>query len=127
MNFYLTSFTISDTMLSESWLEIMSIGNKIKKLREEHNMTQGDLAKLLELGNSTISMYENEVRYPDTFALKKIAEIFNVSTDYLLDLSDIKEPIQIAASMNKDADLSDMSEKDKQLVISIIKQLKEKN
>ena len=121
----MTNFTLSGTMQLESWLNVMSLGNKLKNLREEHKMTQAELASALGLGATTISMYEKDERDPDTSTLKKIAEIFNVSTDYLLDLCDFKEPIKIAASMN--GDLSDMSEKDRELVISIIKKLKGEN
>ena len=107
----------------------MSFGKKLKMLREENNMLQSELAKLLNLGASSISMYEKDERDPDTDTLKRIAEIFNVSTDYLLGLNEertINEPIEIAANMGDKADLSEMTEKDKQFILDMIERLKGK-
>ena len=108
----------------------MSFGRKLKMLREERKMFQSELAELLNLAPSSISMYEKDERDPDTSTVKKIAEIFNVSTDYLLGVNDTKEinePIQIAASMKDKADLSQMSDKDKEYILDLIERLKGKS
>lgn len=63
----------------------MSLGEKIRHLREEHNMTQDDLSHLLNIPKSNISKYENDRSNPGGDAIKKIAETFGVSLDYLLD------------------------------------------
>lgn len=60
-------------------------GNKLKKLRENKNLLQKDISKDLNIATSTIGMYEQGRREPDNATLKKIANYFNVSTDYLLD------------------------------------------
>lgn len=60
------------------------LGEKIKKLRIERGYTLKQLGEMLNLGESTISMYETGKRNPDYDTLTKIAEIFNVTTDYLL-------------------------------------------
>lgn len=59
------------------------IGKQLKSLRIEKNYTQSDLAKKLHLTPKAISFYENNQREPDIDTLYKIAEIFNVSIDYL--------------------------------------------
>ncbi|GIP62868.1 hypothetical protein J32TS6_14230 [Virgibacillus pantothenticus] len=59
--------------------------NKLKALRHKSNKTQKELAQELNIGQSTIAMYENGKRKPDTKTLKKIADFFNVTVDYLLD------------------------------------------
>ena len=59
------------------------IGKQLKSLRNEKNYTQSDLAKKLHLTPKAISFYENDQREPDIATLYKIAEIFNVSIDYL--------------------------------------------
>lgn len=64
--------------------------NRIKKLREEFQMTQQELADKLNGAKSTIAMYENETRKPSMEVLIKLSEIFNCSIDYLLGKSDIK-------------------------------------
>ena len=58
--------------------------NNIKKIRKEANMTQQKLASLLGASRSSISMWESGVNQPDNDTLLKIANIFNVSVDYLL-------------------------------------------
>lgn len=55
----------------------------LKQLRKRHNMTQGDLSNALKISRSTIAMYETNVRMPDHEMMKRIAELFNVSMDYL--------------------------------------------
>lgn len=60
-------------------------GFKLKRLRESKNMLQKDLAKELNIAPTTISGYELETREPDNETLKKIANYFNVTIDYLLD------------------------------------------
>jgi len=69
----------------------MSIGNRIKELRKEKNMTHDDLSKLLNVGKSTISNYERDYRKPDIDTLNKLADIYNCSTDYLLGRTDMKK------------------------------------
>lgn len=60
-------------------------GDKLKKLREKRDLLQKDLSKDLNIATSTIGMYEQGRREPDNTTLKKIANYFDVSTDYLLD------------------------------------------
>jgi len=62
----------------------MSFGQKLRKLRKEKELTQAELAKILNLGESTISFYESGKREPDYEILTKIANYFECSTDYLL-------------------------------------------
>lgn len=71
--------------------ELMSkIGQRIKKLRAERNMTQETLAKLLGVGKTTISMYENGNSTPNDDIKIQLSKHFNVSTDYLIGNSDYK-------------------------------------
>jgi len=70
----------------------MSLGQKIKHLREELNLTQEELGKILNVSKPTISRYEANTNEPNTDTLKKIAQYFNVSIDYLLDNSNKKNP-----------------------------------
>lgn len=60
------------------------IGKNIKKLREFHNIKQCDLAAKLNIGKSTLCQYESGVRIPGDDIKIAIANIFNVSVDYLL-------------------------------------------
>lgn len=60
-------------------------GNLLKNLRIEKGLTQAELSKIVNVTPKAISLYENNQRDPDNEMLKKFANIFNVTTDYLLD------------------------------------------
>ncbi len=60
-------------------------GDKLKNLREKSELYQKDISKDLHISSSTIGMYEQGRREPDNNTLKKLANYFDVSTDYLLD------------------------------------------
>lgn len=60
-------------------------GNKLKNMREKQGLLQKQLGDSLGISASTIGMYEQNRREPDNLTLKKIANFFGVSTDYLLD------------------------------------------
>lgn len=66
------------------------IGKRIRSLRQEYRMTQTQLGEYLGVGKTTISNYENENSFPDNDILVKLSEIFNVSTDYLLGISNMR-------------------------------------
>lgn len=59
-------------------------GELLSELRQDHGMTQKELAKVLYVSDGTISNYENGVHYPDVEKLMDIADFFGVTTDYLL-------------------------------------------
>ena len=58
-------------------------GQNLKKLRTSKNLSQSKLSKILGISSSTIGMYEQGRRFPDQTILTKIADFFDVSTDYL--------------------------------------------
>lgn len=64
--------------------------NRIKFLRKEKGIYQKDLAKLLDVSIPAINYYENEKRSLDTNSALILAEYFNVSVDYLLGKSNIR-------------------------------------
>lgn len=60
-------------------------GEKLRYLREHQEYTQIDVAKKLGIGQTTYNRYERGVYEPDYETLKKIANFFHASIDYLLD------------------------------------------
>lgn len=70
----------------------MMFGDKLKALRIDNDLTQKELAEKLHINRSTLSNYENIGREPNYTLLIKISNYFNVSTDYLLDKTDIPTP-----------------------------------
>lgn len=61
---------------------------RIERLREKEKITQKDLAVKLGIARTTYSGYENGAREPDLETLKKIADYFEVSTDFLVGRTD---------------------------------------
>lgn len=62
----------------------MSIGNKIADARKKKNLTQEQLADLLKVTRQSISRWESDQTYPDMDKIVFLAEILDVSCDYLL-------------------------------------------
>lgn len=101
--------------------------NRIKFLRENLKLSQEELAEKLNLSKGIISLYEQEKRKPSLEILIKLSEIFNVSIDYIIGRTDLKnESIPIAASTKDNIDLSDVSNEDKEAIMRIIEIAKNK-
>lgn len=67
----------------------MIVGERLKELRKDKGLTQGDLAKVLGVKRTTVSAWENETSAPSDELKVELAKYFNVSLDYLMGL--IKE------------------------------------
>lgn len=78
----------------------MTFGQKLKNLREEMDMTQTQVAELIPMNQSNYSKIERDWQEPDLKQLKRIAEIFEVSADYLLDIKN-DETVAKAATFAK--------------------------
>lgn len=65
----------------------MTIGKTLRTLIEENNLTQKQLAHILNMAPSTLGGYVQGTSEPDIETLKQIAAYFEVSMDYLLDYS----------------------------------------
>jgi transcriptional regulator with XRE-family HTH domain len=70
----------------------MTLCSTLKYLREDKNLMQKDIAKLLEITPSAYGYYEQDKRQPDPETLRKLADFYNVSTDYLLGRTDFPDP-----------------------------------
>lgn len=66
---------------------------RLSLLRRASGMTQRQVAQSLSIDRSTYAYYENDKTRPDYGTLTRIAHIFQVSTDYLLGLSDNNVPV----------------------------------
>lgn len=71
------------------------LGNRIKKERENLELTREELAQKIGVSYSAIAMYEQGNREPNNELLLKMCEIFNCSVDYLMGKSKIKNEINI--------------------------------
>ncbi len=77
-------------MSDENNLLNYTIGNKINILLEKQNKKQKDLAQFLDVNSNIISYWCNGARKPNIEQIIQIASFFNVTTDYLLGLSENK-------------------------------------
>jgi len=65
---------------------------RIRNLREDKDLTQTFMGKMLNINQRTYSQYENDKRDIPIEILSKLADFHNTSVDYLINRTDIKEP-----------------------------------
>lgn len=64
---------------------------RLKELREDNDLTQQECAKIAFISKNSYIRYENGERVPPLDTIKKFAEFYNVSIDYIAMLTDKKE------------------------------------
>ncbi len=68
---------------------VHSIGQTIKKLRKEHNLTQEELAEQLNVTAQAVSKWENETGLPDISQVVPLANVFGVPTNVLFGTANV--------------------------------------
>lgn len=79
---------------------------RLNELREERNLTQDDIAKAINTSRTNIGRWEKGLNEPASSYIIKLADFFEVSTDYLLGRSDDLGVISISSQKEKTAELS---------------------
>jgi transcriptional regulator with XRE-family HTH domain len=107
----------------------MSFSKKIKELRTEKNWKQETLAKELQLDVRQISLYENNKNSPSIETAVKIAQLFNVSIDYLLIDDYPRKPLYFNDNIfiNKLKDIEILTKVEKDSLSNLIDSLIYKN
>ncbi|WP_122643939.1 helix-turn-helix domain-containing protein [Luxibacter massiliensis] len=106
--------------------------SRIKKLRENRGLIQEILASDLGITQQILSKYERDVMCIKVDVLKKIAQYFNVTTDYLLGISEVKRDLEGQTRVNKTLDAyydlveiyKGLDKYDQELVWSILQTVK---
>ena len=106
--------------------------SRIKQLRENRGLIQEILASELGITQQMLSKYERDVLCIKMDVLKRIAEYFNVTTDYLLGVSEVKRDLQGQMKVNKTLDTyydlieiyKGLDEYDQEMVWSIMQTVK---
>ena len=106
--------------------------SRIKQLRENRGLIQEILAAELGITQQMLSKYERDVLCIKVDVLKRIAEYFNVTTDYLLGVSEVKRDLQGQMKVNKTLDTyydlieiyKGLDEYDQEMVWSIMQTVK---
>ena len=103
------------------------LGKRIKALRKEQKFTQEDIAKKLNISVAALSRYETGAFEPKSVELiVELANIFKVSTDYLLGKSDARNPdvdfdkIDIGLTSKTYATLTETQKKQIKKLITVI-------
>ena len=106
--------------------------SRIKQLRENRGLIQEILASELGITQQMLSKYERDVLCIKVDVLKRIAEYFNVTTDYLLGVSEVKRDLQGQMKVYKTLDTyydlieiyKGLDEYDQEMVWSIMQTVK---
>lgn len=69
-----------------------NFSDRLKSLRKEKDLTGEQLGKIFNVTKTAVSYWESGKNFPGEDMVKKIAEYFEVSTDFLLGKSDIRNP-----------------------------------
>lgn len=96
------------------------ITDRLIKLRENRQLKQTEVAKLLNIGAVTYNRYEKGEREPDHNMLIRLATFFNVSVDYLLGINDIPN---IAKKYSNEKNNSNELNTDEQELIQLYREL----
>lgn len=80
------------------------VGQRLKELRKSRGLKQFALGRILNTTQQNISKIENEKYEIPIDMLIKVAQFFNVTTDYLLGLSEVKRNFECQMKANKDID-----------------------
>ena len=97
-------------------IELYTIGNRIKQLREKENLTQTQLAAKFQLSRSAINSWEMGLTLPSTQNIIELSRLFHISTDYLLGIDE-----------NAAISISGLTDKQVSVVYDMIQCLKESN
>lgn len=92
------------------------VADRIRVLREQKGFTQTDLAKHLGITRSSVNAWEQGISVPSTQYIVELAQIFKVSTDYLLCV-DNTATVSVAG----------LTQKDIELIHSVVSHLRDKN
>ncbi len=68
-----------------------TIGERIKSLRIENNLTQPQLAQAINVSKGLISLWENNINEPKASYIVRLSKFFKVSSDYILCLKDYEQ------------------------------------
>ena len=92
------------------------VADRIKFLREQMQLTQAELSKRLGITRSSVNAWEMGISIPSTQYIVELADIFSVSTDYLLNV-DSTATISVRG----------LTESDVALVYGLVAHLRDKN
>lgn len=100
--------------------------NRLRELRIERELLQSDIAKLINKSERTVGFYETGERDMNTETLAILANFFNVSIDYLLGKSDIRNPEDYKYAYNRPKEAEGLSDEEVNDALRFYKEMKKK-
>lgn len=97
-------------------MQLVNMGEKLKALRIEKNLTQKQVADRIGLAISAVSSYESGTRFPSYDVLVKLARIFHVSIDYLLGMDE-----------NRNIDVNGLSNEEIEIISQLVEMFRQKH
>ena len=99
---------------------------RLRELRKEFKLTQKQLSDIIGISDRTIGYYETGDRFPNEDILKKFADYFDVSVDYLLGRTLARKPVDTLA-FHSIPGYENLSDEDRQYVDDLVNRLNKKN
>ncbi len=82
----------------------MSIGENIKRIREQHDLSQADLAKILDVSEQAVSSWETNARTPRMGVIQKIADKFDILKSNIIEDNGIQDGFWEAKKKDEEMD-----------------------
>ena len=95
---------------------IPNFSKRLRELRMSMHLQQEQVARLVGVNKNAISTYENDMRQPSYDILLRLANLYRVTTDYLL-----------GQTKNRSVDLTNLTEEEAALICDLVKQMSKKN
>ncbi len=106
----------------------MTLGERLRKARDKRGWSQLYVSKVTKISNTVLSNYERNYRDPDSETLTKLAELYDVSVDYLVGLTDIPERrINNDQAMNAESKYNRLPQDKKKIIDDLIDVLSNNN
>ncbi len=101
----------------------MAIGDKILALRKQHGWSQQQLAKKIGTSGPIVGRYERSEMVPSVEVAKKLADIFEVTLDYLVDDTGKTADIKDRAMLKRLMDIEALDSEDKNTIVHVLDSL----
>ncbi|MET3047444.1 helix-turn-helix domain-containing protein [Flavobacterium covae] len=99
---------------------MMNFGKKLRERREFKGLSQQELAKKIGSIHTVIGRYERDEMKPSIEVVKNLAEALDTTVGYLLDESNNSELLKDSLMMERLNEINQLTEKDKECVLSLL-------
>jgi len=105
----------------------MNVGNRLKNLRLEKRLTLQEVAFKIGLAKSSYASYEGGHRNPPIDKLVALAQLYHVSTDYILRLTNIPDSVESLQKQHLQWDGIRLNEKELEIVHQVVELMTDKH